>query len=78
MTDFLLFPKNVWKIFVLISFSQKILKTIDKNSHLTPKELAVRLGQTEETVKKEIQAMEAELVESLSDTNKETSFMDFP
>ena len=41
---------------------KKILKTIDKNSRLTPEELAVRLGQPEEAVRKEIKAMEAERI----------------
>lgn len=39
---------------------EKILKAIDKNSHLTPTELAVMLGETEEAIKKEINAMEEE------------------
>lgn len=39
---------------------QKILKIMDKNSRLTPADLAVMLGETQEAVEKEIRAMEEE------------------
>ncbi|WP_455715705.1 Lrp/AsnC family transcriptional regulator [Anaerosporobacter sp.] len=41
---------------------QKILKSIDKNSKLTSKELASMLGMTEEIVEAEIKAMEKESI----------------
>ena len=57
------------KITTIFSITYKLIcitfhcsNNIDKNSHLTPKELAVRLGQTEEVIRKEIQAMEAERI----------------
>lgn len=42
------------------SLSMQILKTLDTNSRLTPKELAIMLDVTEETIRDEISRMENE------------------